>query len=187
MNQHSSKAYDKIYATSTEYRKHYTQSMYFQVWKTIMDKLYLDDDIVDLGCGPGHLAHMLHDNGFKNYTGIDFSEEAIAMARGKLLRGFVFFRWDITELYYNLNGKQKVYVSSECFEHLKDDRALLAKIPSGTRVVFSIPDFDYHNHYRKYPNETFIQEYYKDHLYISSIQKIPINNNHIFVVDAQIF
>ena len=78
-------AYDEIYLNSKIYNKHYTDIRYFLVWEYVMKILSVDKSskILDLGCGPGHLAEMLHDKEFKSYTGIDFSKVAIEQARIK--------------------------------------------------------------------------------------------------------
>ncbi|KAI8334321.1 S-adenosyl-L-methionine-dependent methyltransferase [Chlamydoabsidia padenii] len=40
-----------------------------------------DTSVLDLGCGNGHLLLALADEGFKDLTGIDYSESAITLAR----------------------------------------------------------------------------------------------------------
>ena len=46
------------------------------------DYVHKDAKILDIGCGYGRTLNELHNNGYTNLTGIDFSEKMIA--RGKL-------------------------------------------------------------------------------------------------------
>ena len=85
LTQFNKEAYDLTYSSSEDYRQHYRDMIYyFPMWQYIISKLSKDDKILDLGCGPGHLAHMLYDNGFKTFIGIDFSKIAIEMAKNKV-------------------------------------------------------------------------------------------------------
>ncbi len=84
--------YNKIYSKSEKYKAGYKDIIYYPVYKKILQYLNYSDQILELGCGSGHLAHLLKDKGFNNYTGLDFSDIAIDHAR---LRTSQLFIWMI--------------------------------------------------------------------------------------------
>lgn len=175
-------SYDEMYRESVIYRKHYSDTVYFPVWKYIADKLSPEAKILDLGCGPGQLAKLLYDKGTRQYSGIDFSSVAIKMARENV-PSFTFIRADLNTIEYK-EYSDRVIISTETFEHLENDISLLKKLPK-RRIIFSVPNFMCANHYRTYNGADQIKEYYKDVLIISDIKPFPIGGYKIiFVVDA---
>ena len=51
-------------------------------------------DILDVGCGSGHLLRRLPPSGFRSYLGVDFSPEAIARASQWQAEGAQFVQGD---------------------------------------------------------------------------------------------
>lgn len=178
-------AYDLIYTNSVKYKKYYTKLVYFKIWYYVMKKLkkYKEDKFLDLGCGPGHLAQLLYDNGFRNYIGVDFSKVAIEMAQSKV--PFTFLNKDIRNINFE-KYKEFKFISIETFEHLENDIDLIQKLPKNY-LIFSVPNYMCPNHYRTYDNEIQIRDYYKDILNIISIKPFSVGENSIiFVVESQI-
>jgi SAM-dependent methyltransferase len=65
---------------------------------TVLEKIPLDANILDLGCGNGELAGALVQRGHQGwYLGLDFSSELIGIAREKLAArtNFIFIRGDL--------------------------------------------------------------------------------------------
>lgn len=177
--------YDIMYLESKIYNRHYSRVTFYNLWICVANSLDKSDKILDLGCGAGHLAHILYDMGFKNYTGIDFSGVAIKMAKIKVPT-FIFLNDDISCIDYS-DYTDFRFVSTETFEHLKDDIDLLKKLPKNN-IVFSVPNFTAKLHYRTYKDEEFIKEYYKSVLNINNITPITLKKGRImFVVEANIF
>jgi ubiquinone/menaquinone biosynthesis C-methylase UbiE len=52
----------------------------------IVDRLELDAAILEVGCGTGHFAELLNDQGHRDYLGFDFSAEAIRIASARVPR-----------------------------------------------------------------------------------------------------
>jgi trans-aconitate methyltransferase len=180
-----SEKYDKKYTITRVYKKHYSRIIYYKVWNYIANHLTQDDKVLDLGCGPGHLAHILYDRGFKNYVGIDFSKVAISMARTRV-PSFIFINDDLNNINYSdyINFK---FISTECFEHLEDDIKIIRKLPKND-IIFSVPSYMAQLHYRVYKNESFIREYYKSVLNVNNITSFKLNSvRTIFVVEASIY
>jgi len=108
--------------------------------------------VLDVCCGTGELAKHIED-----YHGIDFSAEAVR-DNPRTRHGDVF-REDL--------AGYDTYVILEALEHL-DDRALLARIPLGADVVFSVPSFADPAHLRTY-NEKIVRLRYADLLQVQRV------------------
>lgn len=78
-----------MYSSSNkEYYVKYDKSIYFPVWKKAVEIIKKIDNprILEIGCGVGQFANYLFDEGFAEYIGIDFSEEAIRKAKDTNIR-----------------------------------------------------------------------------------------------------
>jgi len=183
-------AYDFIYTNNDIYQQHYSKIYrYFNVWDYICRRLsnlnYKNDNLLDLGCGAGHLANMLYDRKFKNYIGIDFSNVAIQKAK-ICAPTYTFIEADLRNIDYSVYKDFKI-ISVETFEHLENDIKIIKKLPKNNYIIFSVPNYLCDNHYRVYDNPKFIKNYYKDVLNIIRIKSFNISEqNIIFVVEANI-
>ena len=84
---------------------------------------------------------MLFDAGFSRYTGLDFSSEAIKLAKEtnpafseRFLVGDAFQ----TPL---LDGAYDIVIMFEILEHLNEDLKLVSRIQHGSKVLLSVPNF----------------------------------------------
>jgi 2-polyprenyl-3-methyl-5-hydroxy-6-metoxy-1,4-benzoquinol methylase len=178
MNPFSRQAYDKKYKESQEYAKHYSKSVYYVMWRKVMSHLTITNPILDLGCGAGHFASMLQDFGFREYTGVDFSSQAIGMAKDAV-PSFNWIESDLFAVDYNEFEGFDI-VATETFEHI-DDLELIKKLPKG-KIVFSVPNFEAENHYRTYTSEQQIKEYYKGLIDIHQVDSIQVNQKALIFV-----
>lgn len=185
----ASQVYDKLYAhggVNNNYSQHYTNSMYYEVWKEAIKYFVLLDKntkIIDVGCGVGQFANMLFDYGFEQYQGLDFSSEAINIAQQvHSLQKHKFkvgdaFEDDIFEQEYD------VVVMFEILEHLVKDLELLSRVQAGKKVVLSVPNFTDPNHVRYFTNIDKVKDRYSKELEILSTSEKVINGNFkIFIV-----
>ncbi len=185
MNYFTKESYNKKYKESNVYSKHYKNIIYYPIWKYIIENLNLNDSILDLGCGPSHLGHMFYDNGFKSYTGIDFSSTAIDMAKEKLPDYYNLIEANLEDINYD-KYENHIIVATEVFEHIKNDITLIKELPK-SRILFSVPNFWSKNHYRIYYNENEIREYYNNIIEFFIIKKFNITNkNNIYVIIGKI-
>lgn len=169
--------YNKLYQVGgnfQSYNKPYSKSPYFKVWQHII-QAWIDPgtNILDIGCGPGQFAQMLNDKGdFNTYTGIDFSQKAIEMARKKRLQPKVrFYEYDLSwRIVEKMLPNYDAYLALETLEHLETELELklLDRIPSGKVVILSLPAFQAKGHLRVYPDFRFIQLRYSQLLDIQS-------------------
>ena len=72
--------YNQAYSVSEEYRKEPEDSMYINVWDRAIE-LINNERIVDLGCGSGQFAKLLLNKGKRFVYGLDYSDEAISIAK----------------------------------------------------------------------------------------------------------
>lgn len=169
--------YDKAY------KKPYDTTRFHEVYNTVMDFLSCCEKplILECGCGTGALADRIINAGY-SYRGFDFSLEAIKSCPEQV-KLWVYQADAYDERTWQMFGFNTV-IAVEVFEHLRD-LEVLQRIPAGTGVIFSVPNFDSHSHVRVYPNVTAIARYYADVLKIGSakhIQTSPVK--HITVCDA---
>jgi SAM-dependent methyltransferase len=116
--------------------------------------------VVDLGCGTARFAELLRRRGHGGYTGIDFSPAAVAEAHRYVPLFDVDTDWDASFHVGDLRGWQPaderagstMYVCLEVLEHLQDDVALVAAVPVGHDVIFSVPNYPSAAHLRTFPN-----------------------------------
>lgn len=171
--------YNTYYENSDEYRVHYSNSRYFPLWvyMEFLLRQYRELNILDIGCGSGQFGHFLEDRGYRHYRGIDFSAQAIAMAKETC--GFPFrvadaFSADV------LNSAYEVVVSMEVLEHIERDRELVAGIRPGTICLFTVPNFDSEGHVRFFKSELAVRRRYYKYLDIKATGSI----NRIFYLHA---
>ena len=175
--------YDDMYKTGGaggNYFAPYQSSRYIAVWTRALKMLSSKphhSKIIDIGCGPGQFANMLLDHGYTNYQGLDFSTEAIKMAKRTNPRYASCFRTGdafATEL-LDPDNPYDIVIFFEILEHLENDLALVKRVRPGTMVLLSVPNFDDPNHVRLFHNEQEVQARYADLLSIKKIEAIPLN------------
>ena len=106
---------------------------------------FVDPDrrVLDLGCGTGHTARLLREQGC-TVVGVEFDERA-AVSAGAWCERVVVCDLDVTSVADVLAGEQfDVVVAGDILEHLRDPEALLRSLvpllsPDGT-VVASVPN-----------------------------------------------
>lgn len=183
-NAFGKEAYNKGFAESERYNGHYSKIEYYEIWKYAVTLLPEKCAILDIGCGPGQLAHMLYDIGYADYVGIDFSEVAIAIAKNNV-PSFEFISADLRQVSFKKYGGRTI-MCMEVFEHIKDDVALIRRLPK-SEIIFSVPNYLSDNHYRTYGSVKYIRSYYNKLIKIHSVKKFKVSDeNAIFVVHGNI-
>lgn len=120
--------------------------------------------VVDVGCGTGRFAELLHRRGVTRYMGFDFAPAVVAeAARYCRHDGFSFEVADVRDWQHGPNLPDECcYVLLEVLEHLDDDRDALARIPGGLPVVFSVPSFWSESHVRRFAQPRDVFDRYGD-------------------------
>jgi 2-polyprenyl-3-methyl-5-hydroxy-6-metoxy-1,4-benzoquinol methylase len=157
--------YDEVVKNHPVYRGHYTAyRKWFPLLLLVTDRLIYNKHqaILDLGCGAGHLAHLMYDYGFLNYKGIDFSKEMLKAADTRGLP-FDFVLADLNEFDFNTIDYDTI-VATEFIEHVDNDLSILSKIRSGAKVLLTTTNEPGKEHVRTFPNEQSVYDRYS-HLF----------------------
>ena len=122
-----------------------------------------DEAVVDLGCGTGRFEELLFRRGhYGPIAGIDWSNASLREARS-YVSGEVDWQWaDLDAWMPSSDDISIVYVCLEVLEHMEHDRELVAKIPSGCRLLLSVPNFWDQSHVRVFEDFVDVRERYGD-------------------------
>jgi len=162
--------YDKIFRESDNFNRHYSESRYLPVWEAVAEGLPPSARILEVGCGTGQLAGLLHDQGVRAYRGFDFSAEAVARAR----RAVPDFRFTVADARHrrSYRGKYNTVIATEVLEHLDDDLGLLAHLAPATIVRFTVPMRDDPSHVRFFPRVAGVRRRYGKLLAALSVRTV---------------
>lgn len=181
--------YDKIYKESTVYNNDDVQhSPYYELWKRCLRLTSRTERIADFGCGNGLFAkHCLQNE--RNYVaGYDFSQIAIDNARR--LNPDISERFFLSELLVPEIYKQNNYDIAffiEVLEHIDNDISILQCIPSGKRVIITLPNYDSDGHVRYFKNIFQVVDRYCKVLKITSAHVKAFdaeNKTQAFIINA---
>ena len=124
-NKDLKKIYDAIYRKGE--KRHYSKNLFsqsapLQVMEPLKELNWKGKDVLDVGCGTGLFSHLVKGKGAKKVTGVDYSKEAIALAKKKYgEEGIEFLCEDFTKI----RGKYDAVVSLGTFEHLDNPLSTL--------------------------------------------------------------
>lgn len=116
--------------------------------------------VMDLGCGPGYFAKILHSRGYRHYLGVDFSESCINAARERVpefefMLGSIYSK-KVQEKFAEYN----TFVLIEVLEHLTRDIRLIRSLPHKKRVVLSVPNTGGRGHVRMFSKDEGLRRRY---------------------------
>lgn len=170
------------------------------VREEVLDKVKLPKGrILEIGCAKGNFAKRLAKRGrHSDYLGVDINEQEVSAAKDRL-PSLKFMQADVlADSLSDIFKEAKTLVAFQVLEHLgtlpnfktsdgAEDVAFLSKIPSGTKIIFSVPNFDYKSeqpggHMRWFEAEGWVSRY-KDQLDFLECWKI----NHCKKKDKRIF
>jgi SAM-dependent methyltransferase len=147
--------YDRVFQEERWSRPFY-QSEYFPLWSHLVSLFPKDGlvEMIDLGCGPGQFASFIRACGLsKSYKGIDFSVEAIRLARERCPE----MRFHLCDAYDVDNWPRfGAVIACEFLEHV-DDLLILGAIPRETPIYFTLPSFHAESHLRHFESEDEIR------------------------------
>lgn len=184
--------YDNLYESGgweMTYFKHYTEIHYYETWKKaleIIKRSRKKQKIIEVGCGPGQFANLLFDNGYIDYRGIDFSEEAIKIA--KIRNDRYRNKFNVEDAFSSniFSDDYNRVIIFEVLEHIEDDLELLNKVRKGTDILFSVPNFDSPGHVRWFLSSAEVYERYMNFVEIEDIFTFEIGGvNRLFLVKGK--
>jgi 2-polyprenyl-3-methyl-5-hydroxy-6-metoxy-1,4-benzoquinol methylase len=166
--------YDDTYSRNAKARLHYTQTEYYGLWATLIDRLRIlpTRHILEIGCGAGQLANAIRDLDLAHsYLGIDFSKIAVRQAR-EVNPGWSFRCADVFADAALEDEPYDVVLSTEFFEHVNEDLAVVQRIRAGTMVLASVPNFPWHEHVRHFRNAQEVHDRYIP--FFETLRVVPI-------------
>lgn len=179
--------YDERYERRADLHRHYTESDYYPIWVVIAERIhrYAANSILDIGCGAGQLACLLRDQGVSRYVGLDFSPARIARAR-ETCPEYEFSIDDVHETSLIEKREYDTAVSVEFLEHINDDLGILKRIPQGTRVLASVPNYPATGHVRYFETADDVRRRYRHILDEMCIDTFSVNpaGKVIYIMDG---
>lgn len=153
--------YDDAYKHIGSYSLPYHHSHYYFIWCVIADRIKQAGikRVLEVGCGSGQLAAFLIDQGVERYVGLDFSPQAVEMARKACPKG-EFMVDDARTTSLHLNGCFEAIICTEVLEHVTEDKEIVARFSSGVRCLCTVPNFPYRSHVRHFTNATEVARRY---------------------------
>lgn len=165
--------YDRVFAESAPYALGPDDAPWAPLWRWLVARVRPRENVVDFGCGPGHLAELLHRRGHPpdRYLGVDFSAEALRQARRRA-PGYRFVRRDVVVAARELGSETGAAVLCEVLEHIEGDLELLSALPSDTRVLATVPSYDSAGHVRHFETFSAVCARYEQIVQISAVVRI---------------
>jgi SAM-dependent methyltransferase len=153
--------YDDDYSRYSGWREPYYRSRYCPMWAVIVDRVRRAgvQRVLEVGCGSGQLAsYLIGDGHVRSYAGVDFSRQAIEIARQAAPDGTFIVGDAVDPRTYE--GDFDCIICTEVLEHLADDLRVVSLFPHGTRCLCTVPDFRYPSHLRHFTSvEAVVQRY----------------------------
>lgn len=110
------------------------------------------------------------------YKGFDFAAEAIKIAKERNVEfQDKFFVADALET-PEVAQKHALVICFEMLEHINKDLELLGRIPSGTKLLLSVPNFDDPYHVRYFLSEQEVYDRYSKVMKIFDIGHFALNS-----------
>lgn len=172
----TSETYDQAFASGGAgggYFLHYRVIPYNPLYKSVLRQLRKlgSRSVLEVGCGPGHFAHMLFDTSSIGYRGFDFSPIAIRQAQERTGRAEAFSIGDAYSA-ESYRGSHDTLVCTEVLEHLEGDREVIERWAPGTRCICSVPNYDSKYHVRFFRSEAEVKDRYGDLIDVGSIWRV---------------
>lgn len=156
--------YDRLFDNpATPFLHPTSESPYLAMYQAVVRLVPKGRSMVELGCGAGQLAEMVRMRA-RSYIGLDFSPAMIEQAR-RYVTGGDFRLFDLRT---DPIPPADVYIATEVLEHLDDDLGLLARLPTGSWVILTVPSFDSESHVRTFPKPGDARRRYGDLLLIDA-------------------
>ena len=158
----------------------YWQKLYNKVVSLLPSEDF-DVPIMELGCGPGFFAKTLFEKGYRNYCGVDFSPVCIEQAIERVSYPFKFVVGNLyDEEIQNTFVDYDIFICLETLEHLENDLTVLEAIPSGRKIILSVPNFLAQGHVRMFGGQEEVRLRYESLINFDEIMSIYRGRRKIY-------
>jgi ubiquinone biosynthesis O-methyltransferase len=143
-NQELQKIYDGIFSKGEEkiFTRRGNSGEILEIKKVLEQTSWKGKDVLDVGCGTGHFAHIVAKKGAK-VIGIDFSKEAIKLAQQKYRHKNLSFEHKNVKSV--INGKFDIIVSLGTIEHQDKPYEILKKfkkhLKNNGKIILTVPNW----------------------------------------------
>ena len=154
--------YDAAYRAIENYDVPYWQSQYYFLWCVLAERIRAAGikRVVDIGCGPGQFAACLFGlTEIETYAGLDFSKQAVAMAKRVCPRGHYVVD-DATTTTLHQDIPHDLVTCTEVLEHVPADHLVLNRFKPGVRCLCTVPNFPYPSHVRHFKSAAEVLDRY---------------------------
>jgi SAM-dependent methyltransferase len=174
--------YDTLYKEDDKTHDDLVKSPYYPMFCAAIDRVISLDIkcLLEVGCGSGTLAEMVIARNIP-YRGFDISSVGIEKAKTKNHMASFFTGSATDPLSYNC--EYDGILCCEVLEHIPNDLEAISLWRRGTKVVCSVPNFDYTTHYRLFRNKDEVVQRYGALIDIQTIDRIakPVLPHRTFV------
>lgn len=166
--------YDRHFLESEEAERHYSRSFYYCLYRRVCRRLNeaASQQILEVGCGTGALAHCVMEVSVASYRGFDFSAVGVEKARKRTGCYDRFFIGDARNA-ESYDAPYDTIVCLEVLEHIERDLEVIAHWKSGCECICSVPNFDHETHVRLFRHDQEIISRYGHLISIRRIERIP--------------
>lgn len=158
----SAEWYDASFDACEHWSQHYSASEYYFLWSVIVDRIATSGarSILEIGCGTGQLASLIHDKVKCDYHGFDFSAKRVEYAQATN-PDLPFARQDAFQTDLFAACDYDTAVCTEFLEHVEADTVVLEKVRPATRFLGTVPNFPFTSHVRHFKSEDEVAARYK--------------------------
>jgi SAM-dependent methyltransferase len=163
--------YEKLYAEGDETYNNPEASPYYPLFLAAVDALDACGarNVLEVGCGSGTLGQMVISKSI-DYRGFDYAHTGVEKALRKNPKAK--FAWGDATTDAPYAGPYDTILCCEVLEHIGQDLEVIGRWRSGSNVVCSVPNFDYHTHVRFFRSEDEVSERYGHLIAIESIRRL---------------
>lgn len=136
--------YENIYQVEKTHWWYQARRAIIFDWVKRIALTYPNPQILDIGCGTGFNITYLHQLGYNQIAGLDFSPEALTYCRSRQLKTLICGSAEKLPIQFHCYD---TILTLDMLEHLKDDRSALSEIfrvlkPGGSLIIF-VPAFQF--------------------------------------------
>jgi ubiquinone/menaquinone biosynthesis C-methylase UbiE len=178
----TAKWYDAAYRALDAYAVPYWQSHYYFLWCVLSDRIRTAGArrVVDIGCGPGQFAACLFAlTRIESYAGLDFSAQAVSMAKRACPQA-TFVVGDATTTTIYDDTPHDLVTCTEVLEHVPEDWAVVDRFRPGVRCLCTVPNFPYPSHVRHFSSATAVVDRYGAFFDQLDVWALPRTDENVF-------